>query len=263
MSSLDRMLRLLDSFTSGEPTRSTDELIKFAGSSRSTTYRYIRALQRAGLLSPVANGSWALGPRILELDLQLRSCDPLYIAGGPVLKKLMERTGHTALLCTLFSDAVICIRDERGPQAPSGLFSRGQRRPIFTAAASKILLPYLPAHQLRRIYTNNAAAIAAAHLGQDWKSFRAALRAMRDNGYCMTVGEFRPGIVGIAAPILSRSGTALASVGIALPKAKFKASQKDAMVETVKASAEALGKRIRSTDWAADLPARGVGRMRA
>ena len=41
MSSLDRMLDILDAFTLEAPTRSTDELIKFTGSSRSElSYRY-------------------------------------------------------------------------------------------------------------------------------------------------------------------------------------------------------------------------------
>ena len=263
MSSLDRMLQLLDVFTTAQPTRSTDELIKYSGSSRSTTYRYIRALQKGGLLSPVANGSWSLGSRILELDLQLRSCDPLYLAGGPSMKRLVDRTGHTALLCTLYSDAVICIRDERGPEAPSGLFSRGQRRPLFTAAASKIMLPYLPAHQLKRVYINNKTAIAAAHLGGDWREFRAKLREMRTNGYCMTTGEFRLGVVGIAAPVIGRTGIAVASLGIALPKKKLRAGQKDAFIATVKEMANVLSKRIRRTEPEIDMSARGIGRTQA
>jgi len=256
------MLRLLDAFTPSNATRSTEELIKLSGSSRSTTYRYIRALQRAGLLSPVANGSWTLGSRILELDLQLRTRDPLYIAAGPVMHQLVERTGHTILLCTLYSDAVICIRDERSSQAPGGLFSRGQRRPLFKAAASKIMLPYLPAHQLRRVYKNNKAAIAAAHLGADWKSFLAALREMRGKGFCMTVGEFRPGIVGIAAPILSRSGNALASLGLAFPKTKLRTGDVDTLVLLVQQAAAALSKKVRRANWALDLPARRVGGLR-
>lgn len=255
------MLQLLDTFTPAHSTRSTDELIKLSGGSRSTTYRYIRALQRAGLLSPVANGSWTLGSRILELDLQLRTSDPLYTAGGPVMKCLVERTGHTALLCTLYSDAVICIRDERSSKAPSGLFSRGQRRPVFRAAASKILLPYLPAHQLRRIYSNNAAAIGAADLGHDWKSFLAALREMRNKGYCVTKGEFRPGIVGIAAPVLNRAGGAFASIGIAFPARKFKSSQADYLIEQVRKAAANLSNRIHRSRRAADVPAPRIGRM--
>jgi DNA-binding IclR family transcriptional regulator len=255
------MLRLLDAFTSEAPTRSTENLIKFSGSSRSTTYRYIRALQRCGLLSPVANGSWTLGSRILELDLQLRNCDPLYLAGGATMKRLVERTGHTALLCTLFSDAVICIRDERSAGAPSGLFSRGQRRPLFTAAASKIMLPYLPPHQLRRVYSNNKAAIAAAKLGRDWKEFRARLREMRNDGHCVTVGEFRPGVVGIAAPVIGRSGVAVASLGIAFPRTKLRAGQKDDFVAVVMEMAGRLSTRIRRSENEIDMSARGVGRV--
>ena len=122
MSRLIRMLDILDAFTLEAPTRSTDELIKFTGSSRSTAYRYIRALQKGGLLSPVANGSWTLGSRILELDLQLRSCDPLYLSAGPVMKRLVERTGHTAPFVTHIDGRAF----ERQPRKMDGTF--GARR---------------------------------------------------------------------------------------------------------------------------------------
>ena len=130
------MLSLLDVFTPAAPVWSTEDLIRYSACSRSTCYRYIKVLQGAGFVTPVAKGSYILGPRIIELDRHVRLCDPVYAAGGPPMRRLAARTGHSALLCVLFSDTVMCVREEIVADAPAGLFSRGQKRPLFSGAAS-------------------------------------------------------------------------------------------------------------------------------
>src|SRR3990172_924845 len=119
MNSLEKMLSLLDVFTLAAPVWSTEDLIRYSGCSRSTCYRYIKALQSAGFLTPVANGSYILGPRIIELDRHIRMCDPVYTAGGPPMQRLGARTGDNALLCMLFSDTVICVREELNSKFPA------------------------------------------------------------------------------------------------------------------------------------------------
>jgi DNA-binding IclR family transcriptional regulator len=44
-----------------------------------------------------------------------------------------------------------------------------------------------------------------------------ALKQARDRGYATNVGEFRPNVAGIAAPVLNRRGEVVAAVGIAGP----------------------------------------------
>src|SRR5215831_3417147 len=107
--SLGKMLELLDAFTAAEPAWSTEDLIRFSGTSRSTCYRYIKTLQDAGLLTPVAGGAWMLGPRIIELDRTMRLCDPVTLGGGPAMRRLAQESGHSVLLCVLFSSAVMCV----------------------------------------------------------------------------------------------------------------------------------------------------------
>ena len=69
-------------------------------------YRYIKALWDVGLLAPVSNGHYILGPRIVELDRQSRQSVPLYKAAGPSIKRLVADSGHSALLCAFFSGSV-------------------------------------------------------------------------------------------------------------------------------------------------------------
>ena len=259
MNSLEKMLSLLDVFTLAAPVWSTEDLIRYSRCSRSTCYRYIKALQSAGFLTPVANGSYILGPRIIELDRHIRMCDPVYTAGGPPMQRLAAQTGHSALLCILFSDTVMCVREELQPDAPPELFSRGQKRPLFLGAASKVILANLPAHQLRRLFTKHRKSIATAGLGADWQSFRRTLRKIRQDGYCITTGEFSPGIVGIAAPLFNRAGKVLGSLGIAMSASTADRSEFPVLAQAVMKAAQDATERISSGEHGVDLPARAVG----
>jgi DNA-binding IclR family transcriptional regulator len=259
MNSLEKMLSLLDVFTLAAPVWSTEDLIRYSRCSRSTCYRYIKALQSAGFLTPVANGCYILGPRIIELDRHIRLCDPVYTAGGPPMQRLAARTGCSALLCMLFSDTVMCVREELNADAPEGLFSRGRKRPLFSGAASKVILAHLPAHQLRNVFAKHRKTIAAAGLGADWRSFRTALRKIRQDGYCITTAEFAPGITGIAAPLFNRAGKVLGSLGIAMSEPNADPSQFPVLAKVVIKAAEDATSRIRAGRRGVDLPARAVG----
>ena len=96
--SLARMLQILELFSEEEPVWSTADLIEALETSRSTGYRYIKTLHDAGLLTTVRNGYYSLGPRIIEMDLQIRLTDPLLLASHGVLEDLVDKIGHSALL---------------------------------------------------------------------------------------------------------------------------------------------------------------------
>lgn len=257
-SSLEKMLELLNVFTTAAPAWSTEDLIRFSGTSRSTCYRYIKTLQDAGLLTPVAGGAWMLGPRIIELDRTMRLCDPVTIGGGPAMRRVAEETGHSVLLCVLFSSTVMCVDDVPAAGAPSGIFSRGERRPLFAAAASKVILAHLPAHQLRALFDRHRTAIAGAGLGADWDAFRSALRAIRKAGHCATIGEFRPGILGIAAPLFNADGEVLGSLGIAADAHKVPVEQHPALAAIIMDAAKDACARIAQQQPSRARPARSV-----
>jgi DNA-binding IclR family transcriptional regulator len=258
-SSAERMLGLLDLFTPSAPIRPVADLVNYLGTSRSTSYRYIKALNAAGLIEAIADGRYALGPRIIELDRQIRTTDPLFKSGGPVLLALVGSTGLSALLCALNRDSVMCIREELAPASPARMFSRGQRRPLFAGAASKAILPYLPPHQLRSIFDHHARTIAQAGLGTDWKSFRESLAAIRRDGYVMSHGEFNPGVFGIAAPVLNPEGLVVGSVGIAGSEENFDRKRVPAWCDAVVAGGKQLSERLANEGGEPVRPPRAFG----
>jgi len=259
MSSLEKMLGLLDVFTTDQPIWSSEDLIQNLGAPASTCYRYLKVLHTSGYLARVANGSYVLGPRIMELDRVSRESDPVYIAGSPVGQRLTIDTGHSSLLCILFSDSVMCVQQARGRDVPVGLFSRGQRRPLVAGASAKSILAHLPMHQLRILYARHAEAIASVGMGADWDAFKSSLKQIRQQGYSMTVGDYNAGIISIAAPLFNREGEVLGSLALVASNMNARADAFRDYAPLVTEAAKEASARIASNEDIVALPARALG----
>ncbi len=258
-SSLTRMLSILDLFTMEDPIWSTGDILDALDSSRSTGYRYIRAMTSAGLLGAVGNGFYVLGPRIIELDLQIRKTDPLLQATEGVLEELVDATGHSSLLCMLFQNAVLCVKECRVPLSPEALIGRGQRRPLFRGAMSKVILAHLPVHRLRTIFSRRQEEISAARLGDQWDKFRDHLAAVRAEGYVQSVGEFTTGLAGIAAPVFNAEQSVIGSVGVAMDANELADIDIERVALAVKRAGRKISGRMASGSMSPVLGPRAVG----
>ncbi len=259
MSSLEKMLGLLDVFTTDQPIWSSEDLIQHLGAPASTCYRYLKVLHTSGYLARVANGSYVLGPRIMELDRVSRESDPVYIAGSPEAQRLTHDTGHSSLLCILFSDSVMCVQQARGRDVPARLFNRGQRRPLVAGASAKAILAHLPMHQLRILYARHAIPIAEVGLGGDWEAFKASLKQIRQLGYSLTVGDYNAGIISLAAPLFNQEGEVLGSLALAASTKTIKPEDFRSYAPLVVAAAKQASATIASNADIVALPARALG----
>lgn len=220
MSSLTRMLSVLDVFTPARPTATAEEIMQALGYSRGTAYRYIRELCAFGLLSRVA-ATYTLGPKVIELDFFIRQCDPLLKAGLPVVRQLSEDIDCDVLLTSFYGDRVVVTHHERGRDKINVTVGRGRVMPLFRGAGSKPIVAHLPPVRLKRIYAEHAAEIAACGLGEDWTAFRQSLAAIRKAGYATSIGELDPANAAIGAPIFSVDGEVAGSVILVFARSRF------------------------------------------
>jgi DNA-binding IclR family transcriptional regulator len=226
MSSLDRMFDVLDLFSVTQPLWTVDEATAALKHSRSTVYRYIRTLVKAGLLVSVGR-SYGLGPRIVELDQQMRLTDPLLRAAHPHLAQLRRRLNAVVLLMRLFHDRIICIHEEwdEGTGVPAA--GRGRAVAFFRGATSKVILAYLPTRRLKSLYLNHMRDISKAGLGNNWNAFAANLRDVRRRGYHISeVGELTTDVFSIAVPVFSSDQKIIGSLTV-LQRESGKSSRSD------------------------------------
>ncbi len=252
MTSLDRTLAILDLFTEDEPMWTVERLMARQGYSRATAYRYVKGLCNAGLLTSVAGSAYMLGPRIIELDRQIRLTDPLLLGAQSVIRRLRDATGECVLLCSLYRDRVLCIDREPGDQPLRISYARGRPMPLFRGATSKIILAFMPWHRQRALFLAHGKAIAAAELGADWASFKANLRTMRRGGQCIARGEVDPGNVGLGVAVRGAEGHALGSLSIVLAQSRASPAREIELIDGLKAAAAEIEQTVRALTPAED-----------
>ncbi len=245
MSSLERMLKVIDAFSQDAPVWTVDQLVDELGTSRSTTYRYVRELCEAGFLAPVGGGGYILGPRIIELDRQIRQSDPLLTLGRDLLTELLPQVGEGILfICGLLGDDVISVYRRENPNSLDISYSRGRPMPLFRGSASRVILAHLPERRLTKFFLYHRAAIEEAGLGGEWETFRASLREIRAKPFLTGRAQVDEGVFAISAPVFDGDRQILASLTLAIPEARADVEDMDALAEIIVGGAARLGSAI-------------------
>ena len=224
MTSLARMLAILDLFDEGASVWTAEAISERLGYSLPTGYRYVRELHTAGLLRRDAGGTYVLGPRVIELDHRIRVGDPLLIAGQRVMRALAGETGCDVVLGTIYSERIITIHQEQGSEGVSASFGRGRRMPLFRGMLSKAILAGLPRAQLRRLHEHHHEEAEASDFSRDAEAMLAELNAIRSAGVCISHGELDRGLVGIAVPLASPAHRLTAALGFVISRRRFATS---------------------------------------
>jgi len=222
VSSLTRMLSVLDLFSRQHTTMTAEQIAEALNLTRTTCYRYTRELGHAGLLVS-DGGQFMLGPRIIELDHKIIESDPLLNAGRPVVSSLASSLGATGLLSTSYDDRIINVFEHRGALVPPALsFGRGTTMPVFRSSTSKVILASMSRSRLKRIWKEHQQEPDCRSIGEDWLSFWRALQVIKRHGYWTTSSELDTGLTGIAAPILYATGEVAGSMSLVFDAEEFK-----------------------------------------
>lgn len=206
-----RVLSILDLFSLDQPLQSAEHIATHLGLGRSTAYRYLRELCDAGLLAPVALGLYSLGPRVIELERLSALTDPLYRAGQTVLDEV-ACGNRVLMLNAYYGGKVLCIY-KVGPETlvqDDGVTIRVQKVrgmpfPLFTGAASVVMLANLSANRMREVYLRSISEVSQAGLGDNWDAFRRNMAQIRKRGWATSAGTVTPRLSGVAVPVLLQS----------------------------------------------------------
>lgn len=224
MNSLRRMLAILRLISPERPTVDIAHICEQLDYAPATAYRYVRELTDVGLLVRLPGG-YALGPRIIELDLLIRESDPLLHLSQDLVRQLAAQTGLSVLLSELYEDTVISIHQEFGLDTQALNFGRGRPMPLFRSATSRVILAHLEPRRLRRVFEQWAQAPDASEPVHDWKTFSRSMAAIRRQGWCLSRGELDQGKTGLAAPIFDDRRRVLGSVTLVGSNERFGAFQ--------------------------------------
>jgi DNA-binding IclR family transcriptional regulator len=217
MSSADKVLGALSLFSAERPVWTAEDAAVQLDVSLSTAYRYFNSLVSCGLLDRIHRNHYVLGPAIIEHDYQIRMADPVLAIAKPIMLDLLRGSDGAAavLLCRLYHQRVMCIHQETNRlDDPVSSYERGRPRPMLRGATSKIILAFLPTRTLANLWRDYSQEIVATGLGGSFEDFKATLKGLRRNGFCVSRGEVDSGRIGIAAPIFDGHDRIVGSLSI-------------------------------------------------
>lgn len=244
MSSLSRMLVILDCFTPEEPLLTAEQIVSRLGYNRATAYRYLRELNNFGLLSRL-DGGFILGPRVIELDYLIRQYDPVLKASLPVMQELGTRFEADVLLVNFFNDRLLVSHREHGDDKRIRIsYGRGRRMPLFSGAAAKVILASLSMDKQRRIFDANLNSISTGHLPTNWADFRKELVTVQKARCAVSFGELDAGHVAVASPLLHGKPYPPGAICIVFSEHRYGIIDKSQIEQAVISAAERIQERV-------------------
>ncbi|WP_324239827.1 IclR family transcriptional regulator [Pseudonocardia sp.] len=237
--SVQRAIDVLDALAEAGTELGTNEIARRTGINVSTISRLLSTLTSAGLVQHVpSTGRYRLGIRIMQLANAARDSLDVRQLARPFLEELSALTGETTTLSLPAVHDLVTIDFVPSAHSVRSVAQIGRNSVAHATAVGKVLLAWggqlpegeLPAYTERTITDREALA--------------REIEQVRRRGWAQAIGEREDELNAVGVPVLDRTGTLVAALGVQGPASRFTPRAMraaiDPLVERAKALAAAL-----------------------
>jgi DNA-binding IclR family transcriptional regulator len=213
---IERMMEVLTELERHPGGLTIRELTHILSFPRTTIYRILNTLQVHEVVRRAEDGSYHLGRRLLSLaaHTSARFSDANLVGVcRPWLDKLAAELGEGIKLSIIDEDGVLVLAAAQGRREYALTVASGQRMPIHSGAAGKLLLAFQPQEQLDYLLGRPMPAYTDRTI-TDPAELRAELERIRHQGWSDDKGENGPSIQAFAAPIIMQDGSIAAALSV-------------------------------------------------
>lgn len=214
-SSLESGLRLLSTFVEHGPTLGVSEVARLTGTAKTTAYRRLVGLERAGFI--LRDGQrYRLSWLLFELGSRSTPSWPrgLRDAVSPWLTYLHLRCrGAVAHIAVLDKGDLLYLDRVSSPASPDVPSAAGMRRSPTSTGLGKALLAFTPIQAVSEVVRSEPAS-RASETTTARSALTRQLRLARRTGVAIDDGETERGLYCIASPVV-RSGEAVCAISVA------------------------------------------------
>jgi IclR family acetate operon transcriptional repressor len=216
---LGRALEVLEALARRRDGATLSALSQRLGSPKSSLLYLLRPMTRLGYLVRRADGRYHLGPTAFTLAMAVLANRELPELARPFLAELVDKSGETALLATMATDAPVAVYIDKIESTNPIRYtvSIGERRPLYCSAIGKMLLAYLPPARRQEYLKNTRLKAFAPQTPVTRAALRRELDEIRRAGVSVSVDEIVEGAGGIAAPVFDRHGQVIAGLVLGAP----------------------------------------------
>ncbi|SIS97184.1 IclR family transcriptional regulator [Alicyclobacillus vulcanalis] len=244
LSSLRHALHALRCFSQDEPELGITEISRRLGLSKSTVHRIMATLAEEGFVHRDEDSHrYRLGLSVLSLGGIIMSNLEICREGQHLLEEFVHRfdeTVHLAVLedfCTVYVSKLEC-------KHPVQIATHvGRRNPLHCTSSGKVILAYQDEAMIEEVIARGLQSFTPSTI-TDPDRLRAALAKIRDAGYATSVGELRPGVNSVAAPVRDYTRRVIGAVTAVGPAARFTDEKMKSLAKTLISISREISNRL-------------------
>ncbi|MDB5650941.1 MAG: hypothetical protein JWL62_2461 [Hyphomicrobiales bacterium] len=214
VAAVDRALSLLEAFRMGDEPLSLAELARRSTLSKSTILRLAATLEKHGYLQKRDDGTFAIGPKPLQLGAIFQSMLSPADVVQPLLRELASTTGESASFMVRQGDFRVCLYRVDSPRMVRDNLRPGSILPMDKGAAGRVILAFTQPHESR---------------------FVEIRRTVVD----VSIAEITPEVASVCAPVFDAQGVA-GALALSGPAHRFDAARIEAMTRDILGAAQRM-----------------------
>jgi IclR family transcriptional regulator, pca regulon regulatory protein len=210
---LARGIDVIRAFGPGRPTMSLTEVAAAAGLARPTARRVLLTLQALGY-ARLADGEWALTPRVLELGTAYVRSQGLWDLARPHLETLVAQTGESSSIAQLDGSDIVYVARVAVPKIVTLAVTIGTRFPALPTSLGKVLLAALAPEQVEQLLAEPSRSGIQPRWQPSREEREQHLREVRARGWAIADEQLAHGIRSVAVPLRNGDGRVIAAVNV-------------------------------------------------
>ncbi|MCE3550974.1 IclR family transcriptional regulator [Pseudonocardia sp. RS11V-5] len=235
-----RACQLLGHFGTDRPVITLAELTALSGLNKPTVHRLMTTFVEAGWVHRDHAGAYRVRMPLFAIGAAALAEFDLRAEARPVLEELAARFGDTAFLMVPADAGAVCIdRVEGGKPLVVAGIGIGSVLPYNAAAAPVAIAAFDPEIRARVLAEPLPAFTDHTHI--DPAEFAAYLDQVRAEGVAVSRDDYLGGVSAVAAPILGRAGTLVATLSLGGRSEDFAGAEGEARSAAVRDAAARLG----------------------
>lgn len=221
LQTLERTIKILDSFSKEKPEWGVRELERKLNISKSIVHRILSTLQENDYLTQnPLNKKYKLNLKLYKLGkIALHSVD-LLAESVDVMKDLSEKFDETVYLTLNKGTEFIYIGREDCSHPLRYVIDIGANSLMHAGAAGKAIMAFLDSDEINKILNEHGLPFYTTSTITEIDKLHLEFARIRQAGYAFSSGEKISGICGIAVPIFAPHNV-IGSIAFSIPEQRF------------------------------------------
>lgn len=244
MKSLRSGLRVLLEFESGPRDLGVTELANRCGLSKSQVAKILSALVDSGLVAQdPQTRTYHLGQRSHLLGSRFSTHDALCQAATPVMRELLNRSGHSVRLSIPHGDQSLYLIGLEGPYFIDTGWHCGSCVPMGASSAGRVMMAFMPPAERERLLAIPVPALTTDTV-RDRAKIEPLVELARETGYCMQRNETSIGLGVISVPLFRADQQIVGALGTAFPAHLLQPSEEGPLIAALHDAARSISQRL-------------------